>query len=226
MTSRAVHPACPTGECRRVGVWGVPPNPPGTLRMCPQRLAQRQPHPPGSHTPARTPPCVDARRAAPSAGPEGCSAPVETTLFPREEPGDKTTAWRGAIWWLTCSDVHRVIHRVGVGVVQGVHGGPAAVLVAAFGGISRSSRVRWRPSWTSVASPTRRRKVRARLMVRSPRPVVAVMPRSAPVCPSRGPLLRPVAKSAAAACAAATARTAGNEIPPPVVATSWWRTSR
>jgi len=63
-------------------------------------------------------------------------------------------------------------------------------------------------------------------MVRSPSPVVAVIPRSAPLSPSRGQLLRPVPKSAPAACSAATARTVRSEMPPPVVATSWWRTSR
>ena len=68
--------------------------------------------------------------------------------------------------------------------------------------------------------------MRARLMVRSPSPVAAVMPRSAPLCPSRGPLLRPVRKSAAAACSVATAITVGSEIPPPVMATSRWRTGK
>ena len=48
---------------------------------------------------------------------------------------NKTTTWRGAIWCLTCGDPHRVVHRGGAGVVQGVHRGPPAAFVAAFGGV-------------------------------------------------------------------------------------------
>ncbi len=48
---------------------------------------------------------------------------------------NKTTTWRGAIWCLIWGDPHWVIHRVGAGVVQGVHRGPAAAFVAAFGGV-------------------------------------------------------------------------------------------
>ena len=36
---------------------------------------------------------------------------------------------------MTCADAHRVIHRVGTGVVQGVDRGPPAGTVAAFGGV-------------------------------------------------------------------------------------------
>jgi len=54
-------------------------------------------------------------------------------LFERRG-GKRTTTWWGAIWWVTCTDVPQVVHRVGAGVVQGVDGGPAAGGVAAFPG--------------------------------------------------------------------------------------------
>ncbi len=54
-------------------------------------------------------------------------------LFERRG-GKRTTTWWGAIWCVTCTVVPQVVHRVGVGVVQGVDGGPPAGGVAAFPG--------------------------------------------------------------------------------------------